>query len=384
MAALSPRARRAVTLMFLAVVAIGATAAFYVRPWVSSPKPSAAAAVPTARPVPVQKAGDIVRYGFVSAVLGWAAEAPQPYGDQSGSFAIFKTVDAGRHWRKQLDGHTLVTLTTVFSFRFVDADHGFVVAGDPLVLNRTSDGGEHWTRLALPTAESVGFQFTDASHLWILAGRSTDRQQHPFHLYTSSDAGDTWTQRPDLLADSFVYPLFRDGAEGWSGASDPTAPFVLVTTDGGLTWQRRDLPRDPQLPQPVATAVRLVPGGGVVALVYSPGGGLSPAELHNFTTADGGRSWRAITKASVAGDAGTYVFVDSTHWWSVQDRALYKSDDAGLTWTAAGVMPAGLFIIQVFDARHAWAQLDDGLGIGLAFTSDGGLHWTRTNVPIPQ
>ena len=377
MAALSPRARRAVTLMFIAVVVLGATAAYYVRPWALS-KP--AGAVIAERPFPVQKTKDIVSYRFVSLALGWAAEAPQPYAN-AGDFSIFKTVDAGRHWRKQLAGHSAVVFATTFSMKFVDAHHGFALAGDPLALYRTGDGGDHWTRFALPAADSVTLQVTDAQHVWLL-GRPPSRTPIPFHLFGSSDGGETWTQRPDHPSDEYFYPLIRNAAEGWSGAFDQSNPYVLVTADGGVTWQRRDLPKDPELPQPVATSVRLLPGAGVLAQVYPPGSGFVPNQ-HSYTSLDGGSSWRAITKASVLGDLGNYIFQDSTHWWSVQDRALYKTADAGLTWTAAGVTPVGLNLLQVFDASHAWATLDEGFGTELAFTDDGGLHWTRTNVPIP-
>ena len=378
MAALSHRARRAVTLMFIAVVVLGATAAYYVRPWASS-RP--AGAVVAERPFPVQKTKDIVFYNFVSLALGWAAEARLP-SDQSGDFAIFKTVDAGRHWRKQLAGHSAVLFITLPSVKFVDAYHGFVVSGDPLALNRTSDGGEHWTHLALPMPDGVGFQFTDPLHLWALA-RPRGEPKAPWLVFGSSDGGDTWTQRPDHQGDQYFYPLFRNAAEGWSGAFDQANPYVLVTADGGVTWQRRDLPKDPELPQPVATSLRLLPGAGVLAHVYQPVSGFVP-DQPDYTSLDGGSSWKAVTKASVHRYLGNYIFQDSTHWWSVQDRALYKTADAGLTWTPAGVMPSSLNMLQVFDARHAWATLDEGFGTELAFTDDGGLHWTRTNVPIPR
>ena len=383
MAALSRRARRAVVLMFLAVAVIGATAVYYVRPWASSPTPIAAAAVATQRPFPVQHAGDIVFYNFVSVALGWAVETPQPVKDQSAPFTIFKTVDAGKHWRKQLSGRSQNVITSLLSFKFADAYRGFIAGGDPLALNRTVDGGEHWTRLDLPTSDAVAFQFTDASHLWLLAGPQVDPAR-PLHVFASFDGGDTWTQRPDLPNDPYFFPEFRNESEGWSGASGEVVPHVWVTHDGGITWARRDLPSYQDTPQPAATHVRLLPRVGVVVYTFPSEGAVRPDQMRNYASLDGGRSWGAISSASTIGDLGNYAFQDATHWWSIQDRALYKTADAGRTWTGVAVEPADLSLLHVFDARHAWAQLDEGFGTELVFTADGGLHWTPTNVPSPE
>src|SRR5262249_32286333 len=88
-----------------------------------------------------------------------------------------------------------------------------------------------------------------------------------------------------------------------------------------------------------------------------------------------------VARASPTGDLGNYVFQDTTHWWSVQDSTLFKTTDAGRTWTVTGAEPRSLILLRVLDDRHAWAEMDDGYGTELALTADGGLHWTRTNVP---
>ena len=380
MAELSPRARQAVVRAALALVVIGATSVYYLRPW-GVPEPSAQ---PSAyRAFPVQRAGDAVGYQFVSSTRGWAALAPQPRGEQAGLFSIFKTEDAGKHWRRQLSGHSLLTFTTLLTFRFVDVNRGFLAAGDPLALYRTNDGGEHWTTLELPTQDAVTFQFTDALHLWLFA-RPRGDPQGVFHPYASSDGGETWTRRPDLPADPYFYPTFRNGSEGWSGSADRASPHVFVTVDGGTTWQRRDLPRDEDPPQPVATSVRLLPQAGVVAYRFPPDKGIQLEQRQSYTSFDGGRSWHAITSATPNGDLGNYAFQDPTQWWSVQERALYKTTDAGRTWTVAEAAPDGLLLLRVFDDSHAWAQLEEGFGTELVLTADAGLHWTRTNVPISQ
>lgn len=380
MAAHSPRARRGVTLIVLAVAVIGGTAIYYLRP---STHVGLAQAAPSTRPYSVQRAGDIVFYNFVSLAVGWAAVAPQPHADQSGMFSVFKTVDGGKHWRKQFSGRTMLIYTSLFTFQFVDADHGFVVSGDPhLALNRTTDGGQHWARLELPSADPVKFQFTDPIHLWLFT-RALNEPFNVFHPYASSDAGETWTARPDVPVSP--YPVFRNGDEGWAGSASEPAPRIYLTTDGGRTWERRDLPIEKDTPQPVATVPMLLPRTGAVVMVYP----LDPlvGQFHSYSSMDGGRSWRAITPAGPAGGQGLqtgYAFWDPTHWWSIQDGVLYKTANAGLSWAPMAVEPHGLRIIRAFDDRRAWAQLDEGYGVELLSTADGGLRWTRANVPVAQ
>jgi photosystem II stability/assembly factor-like uncharacterized protein len=80
-------------------------------------------------------------------------------------------------------------------------------------------------------------------------------------------------------------------------------------------------------------------------------------------------------------------FEDAMHWWGVVGANLYKSSDAGQTWKPVPVQLENgdnwRYGIQVLDSKHAWAQLWMGQTTGLAKTSDGGLHWTRANVPEP-
>ena len=375
MAALSPRARRAVTLMFLALAVVAATAVYYLRP---APAPKQASAQPSGVTVPVTTAGEVVFYDFVSFALGWAAEAVPQRDSPDWPFSIFKTVDGGKHWHRQLSGHSVVASIVAETFHFADAGHGFMVAGDPLELQRTADGGEHWIRRAIPTANEVWLEVADARDLWLLA-RDGFEPTDPTHLFASSDAGDTWTQRSDVPAGFF--PIFRNGAEGWAGGSETGAPVVYTTKDGAQTWERRDLPAPPQTTPNPGTTVQLLPRSGVVASVLPTGPG---SEIRSYTSFDGGRSWGAVTRPSVGPDAGSTAFQDATNWWSIQDGALYKTVDAGRSWSPTAVEPEGLRLLHVFDSRHAWAELGAGNTSGLAYTSDGGLLWIPTNVPVPD
>jgi photosystem II stability/assembly factor-like uncharacterized protein len=153
---------------------------------------------------------------------------------------------------------------------------------------------------------------------------------------------------------------------------------VFVTNDGGLTWDRRDLPIPPGVSpeSEVTTFLDLLDSG---AIVYVFVGADLVAALTSF---DGGRSWSYTKPPASTGDRTGMSFVDSSHWWAVQRGGLYKTADAGQSWTHISEEPLGLHLIEVMDATHAWALLDEGYGAELASSADGGVHWTPMNVPV--
>ena len=102
---------------------------------------------------------------------------------------------------------------------------------------------------------------------------------------------------------------------------------------------------------------------------------------------DGGATWRQLPTPP-----GGLAFRDSVHWWSLGSRgpqapynAVFTSADAGQTWKQVATISPNLqfTFLGVLDSTHAWASLFVMDGYGLAFTSDGGRHWTQAKVPQP-
>lgn len=66
--------------------------------------------------------------------------------------------------------------------------------------------------------------------------------------------------------------------------------------------------------------------------------------------------------------------------------SLYKSPDAGQTWTQVTNQQADAqfaVVMRVLDPKTAWERIQFVDRTGLAITNDGGLHWTRVLVPKP-
>jgi hypothetical protein len=128
--------------------------------------------------------------------------------------------------------------------------------------------------------------------------------------------------------------------------------------------------------------VDLLPDAGVLVYALSEcarNGCFAPGPYY-FTSSDGGITWRYIRAPP-----GSLGYQDSLHWWATSANALFKSADAGQSWSDVATIPTGWQFSQpgVLDSTHAWASLFVAGGNGLALTSDGGLHWTLANVPKP-
>src|SRR5438270_8385249 len=143
---MSPRARRAVSLMLVAIIAVAATSVYFLRPWIEQ-RPVAATSLTGTSDV---QPSYFFNYDFKSPALGWAVEVEAKVSRPGGRYWVFRTVDGGRHWQRQFRGQSQVVWLTFATLQFVDLRTGFFVAGDPMSLYRTRDGGDYWTSFALP------------------------------------------------------------------------------------------------------------------------------------------------------------------------------------------------------------------------------------------
>jgi photosystem II stability/assembly factor-like uncharacterized protein len=299
-------------------------------------------------------------------------------------------VDGAKHWQRQFVGQTSSFFLTLASFQFLDPTHGFVAVGNPISLYRTTDGGMHWLALGLPYADGYAVTFTDPLHGWFLALP---------HLWSTGDGGNTWNQLPDPPVDSTPLFLefdkwnnlvFRSRLEGWLGSNGAGQPHVYSSADGGHSWQRREvpLPSGAVASGTLSTGIQELPGAGVIASVNLSTIAAAEAMLASpsalFTSFDGGTSWSEVTPLPLVGGTPDLGFQDNLHWWEIYVGALYKSSDGGQTWNdISDKLPSADYSLHILDSQHAWAQMFFAEGFVLAFTADGGLHWTRANVPQP-
>ncbi len=353
----------------LALIGIAAAGFAYLRANATLPSEQTNG-VPSTNPLQVTT-NQTIRYDFVTPSEGWAAENELGPSDGAGQFRVFRTVDAARHWTLQLVGPSSYPGFTQLSVQFFDQKQGFMEVGLPVELYRTDDGGAHWQTVALPTTPMDVITFSDLNHGWSLTA--------PNGLYATVDGGNTWQKLPDPPADAY-YLAFRRPTEAWMGSLGPGPPHVYASTDMGLTWQRHDLPPPPGRIWDTSgsgTTVQLLPEIGAVASTES--GITGSSEIDLFTSFDAGSTWRFVPPSP-----GYISYQDAFHWWAIQGRVLSKSSDAGQTWgQISDALPDWQILPDILDSKHAWSAIVVG-GFGLALTSDGGLHWSRANVPQLQ
>ena len=155
---------------------------------------------------------------------------------------MFVTSDGGRSWNETTifqQGTFRPLIPEFLSIRFADRKRGIVVGSllrqtkddlivvDSLVM-RTTDGGESWHRIQMPTkTELFHLDYNGSSHGWIVGDNGV--------ILATTDAGQTWTKQNSGTTNALFNVDFRDDDEGYAVGEGGT---ILRTENGGRTWTR--------------------------------------------------------------------------------------------------------------------------------------------------
>src|ERR1700682_2769188 len=369
---LSRRKWRALAWGAAAAIVVMVAAVVYLRPTPSQ------AFIPFATPTvrPGEATANFVMYDFPSPAIGWA----MGFTDGSSGFSVSRTVDGGKNWQRRLTSGQVPAAPLLL--RFFNDQRGFVAVGGRLL--RTSDGGASWKSLNLPETRTSFLDFRDERRGWLLVPIA-DGAGQPAHLYSTDDAGDSWQTLPDAPLGANMIALRRT-TEMWVSSWGPGTPRVYRSTDGGRSWQRREIPIPEGIEMdPTAswnTFVNLLPGKGAVASSHC---GCFAGRSFQSPSFAGGATWRFVPAEPYPGGPAhrsVIAYQDDFHWWFIDARILYRTSNAGQTWTKiSDQLPDWPYSPRVIDAKHAWALVGVFGGYGLAITSDAGLHWTRVTDP---
>jgi photosystem II stability/assembly factor-like uncharacterized protein len=416
--------------------------------WRNSGQPATGAATPTATPsrspflwTPgptainiTPRASTILRAERIDATTGWA-EISRP----DGSVHMVFTNDGGSTWSEPPQGEVANGSQGI---EFLDKDHGWQVGevwgtsptdrSSNLTVSRTTDGGVSWRGATLSPGTSLdqngGFEnltvhFRDHQNgvvLFAYGGMADYTQPAEASLapdvceaFSTSDGGATWSAPTAglCLAGATFVSSTLGYAYLWVHAPDiyslSNSPDFYVTTDGGQTWTRAQLPEGWRSPDssPAIYFMEQRSDGTIRALCgCGPHAGQSSGAtlgINLISSSDGGLTWTSL---------GTPQGLDDTHAWMVgavtedqwigadfDGQTLVQTSDAGLSWQK--VEPVGL---PTGAEPRQWSIWDGGWAVitteicgpesrggrscitdtsTLYSTSDGGQTWTPILAP---
>jgi photosystem II stability/assembly factor-like uncharacterized protein len=269
-------------------------------------------------------AGKYEDFAFVDEQTGWASTA---IGE------ILRTDDGGLSWAVQAE-----SLGVVRSIDFLDRNRGFAgtLSGR---LYATENGGRIWTDISsrLPRAAKGFCGLTHIGNSLHAVGRyfggTTD-------YFSSEDGGQTW--RYDNLAEhaqALVDISFVSDSIGYiGGMSRSSRPdwgraIILKTTDRGMTWKPVYLN---EAGREFVWKLWPLTDRTIVAAIQSQDGVYRIAR-----TDDGGDTWRTLTVATgqpIGIGIQGVAFLDTLNGWvGGFFRGMYQTRDGGLTWTKVDV-----------------------------------------------
>jgi formylglycine-generating enzyme required for sulfatase activity/photosystem II stability/assembly factor-like uncharacterized protein len=336
---------------------------------------------------------------MVSQTEGW--------GISGGTLLV--TVDGGQTWR---DVTPSVSQADKIYGAFLNRQTAWIIFSFgghidySLTIYFTTDGGQTWsTNQGPPLTTDVSgdstwaeFAILDARNVWVMArGVQVGAGVHYRHkLFHTSDGGLTWTSLDGEYSDDYTGMVFSDTKFGLRtlqdlGFAGSGPPVYNVTTDGGATWEGRNLPPPPEAPdlfkqypycesyQPVLLSTQSV-HMLVACFDYHPN---TPFTSYLYSSQDGGTTWTAVhlpDKALASQD--TLIYFDADHALLL-GRDMYKSSDGGQTWSFVQTVSwDGQF--SFVDSQHGWGVVRGGGLVALVNTINGGKTWAEIKPAIAK
>ena len=340
------------------------------------------------------------RGGRVLAVAGVPGD-PNTYYFGAVAGGVFKSTNGGMTWSPTFDKQDV---SSIGAIAVADADHNILYVGTGEACLRgnisygdgvykSTDGGQTWKNLGLKDTRHIGAVIIDPRNPDIVLVAALGHAWGPNEergVFRTADGGKTWqkvlykdenTGAIDVVFDpknsSIVYAaMYQVRRQPWTFTSGGPGSGLYKSTDGGLTWKRLEghgLPEG-ELGR-IGVSVSGANSNRVYALIEAKKGGL-------YRSDDAGNTWTLVNDDERYRQRAwyfTHVFADPQQQDTVYvlNTGAFRSNDGGKTFD---LLPAphgdhhGLWIDPTNPQRIM--NSNDG---GVTISRDGGKTWTQQN-----
>jgi photosystem II stability/assembly factor-like uncharacterized protein len=299
---------------------------------------------------------------------------PVSVSSRSGELFVFTrkglavSADGGRTWRMRGRFHQGFRAGALAPS---DPDTLYALLADSALLVRSDDAGATWRVMPRLPRSTINYQKVavdprNARHVWLSA--------YPDSNFESKDGGETWSPPFSMPSTGVV----AAGGQALYAGDALSETGLSVSLDGGRHWQPKD--------QGIISGdlhglvAQILPDGRRRLLALTPMNGYHLGLIRS----DGGEAWvRLPLRADeIIGAGGSAVVAMAV-------RGLVRSEDGGVTWSAAAPAPPGAsgLLSDLNQPRYLAVRShvgEEGSGEAFLWTSDdGGASWRFASNGLP-